>query len=410
MKRMVVFALVLNAALLGVIVHQLVAIASSGPEATQNGDTNGDGGRDISDAVYLLQWLFSNGEPPVAIAQTGDHDFLVDEADDELRNDLRALRAEMEDLQAETTASFAEAGAQRSALGHELAHIVQQRSGIGNLAMHQTDLSGVGLAYRDLKEANFEESILENADLRGAELSGANLRGVNLRGANLRQATLIELMIVVAAVGDDAQLVEEERVIVACDLGDSDCTGADFVSADLAGVNLSGADLSQADLRLANLMDADLTGADLTGADLRGSVTDVNGDGAPDLILGGSESEGIGVDIRVGGADCTGIIILDGGGNGCLQGVGGDLNGDGTVDVYTIDVAEARAAIAAAQTEPAAPAGEGGEGGDRAVGEDRLAEECVDGVVGLEDVMTVLMGELSEMSSWTIQRWHIENF
>jgi len=42
MKRIVVFALVLNAALLGVIAHQLVAIAGGGPVATQNGDTNGE--------------------------------------------------------------------------------------------------------------------------------------------------------------------------------------------------------------------------------------------------------------------------------------------------------------------------------------------------------------------------------
>ncbi|MBI4606320.1 MAG: putative metal-binding motif-containing protein [Planctomycetes bacterium] len=31
-----------------------------------NGDTNGDGGRDISDAVYLLSWLFGGGPEPVA--------------------------------------------------------------------------------------------------------------------------------------------------------------------------------------------------------------------------------------------------------------------------------------------------------------------------------------------------------
>ena len=50
MKRIVVFALVLNAALLGVIAHQLVAIAGGGAVATQNGDTNGDGARDRGDA------------------------------------------------------------------------------------------------------------------------------------------------------------------------------------------------------------------------------------------------------------------------------------------------------------------------------------------------------------------------
>ena len=74
MKRIVVFALVLNAALLGVIAHQLVAIAGGGAVATQNGDTNGDGSRDITDAVYLLSWLFQGGAEPVAFAQQGGND------------------------------------------------------------------------------------------------------------------------------------------------------------------------------------------------------------------------------------------------------------------------------------------------------------------------------------------------
>ena len=74
MKRIVVFALVLNAALLGVIAHQLVAIACGGAVATQNGDTNGDGARDITDAVYLLSWLFPGGAEPVAFAQQGGND------------------------------------------------------------------------------------------------------------------------------------------------------------------------------------------------------------------------------------------------------------------------------------------------------------------------------------------------
>ena len=72
MKRIVVFALVLNAALLGVIAHQLVAVAGGGAVVTENGDTNGDGGRDIGDAIYLLQWLFVGGEEPVEIVCPAD--------------------------------------------------------------------------------------------------------------------------------------------------------------------------------------------------------------------------------------------------------------------------------------------------------------------------------------------------
>lgn len=43
--------------------------ATAGPVATENGDCNGDSVRDISDIVYLAQWLFDGGPEPVAIAQ-----------------------------------------------------------------------------------------------------------------------------------------------------------------------------------------------------------------------------------------------------------------------------------------------------------------------------------------------------
>jgi hypothetical protein len=35
------------------------------PSASENGDTNGDGTRDLSDAVCLLHWLFQSGPEPV---------------------------------------------------------------------------------------------------------------------------------------------------------------------------------------------------------------------------------------------------------------------------------------------------------------------------------------------------------
>jgi hypothetical protein len=34
----------------------------------RNGDTNGDGQRDISDAIYLLSWLFNDGPAPVPLS------------------------------------------------------------------------------------------------------------------------------------------------------------------------------------------------------------------------------------------------------------------------------------------------------------------------------------------------------
>jgi hypothetical protein len=151
-------------------------------------------------------------------------------------------------------------------------------------------------------------------------------------------------------------------------------------------VDLSRANLAGADLRVSNLMGADLAGADLTDADLRGSVVDVNGDGAPDLILGSSETS---VEIRVGEDDCTGIVILTGSGD-CIRGGGADINGDGTVDVYAVDLAEAREAIAAAQAEPAEAGGEGAGRGEGPV-RDRL-DVCRDGEVDIRDVAGAVAG------------------
>ena len=81
MKRMILFALFLNAALLGVIALQLVALAGGdeGPVASVNGDTNGDGTRDVSDAIHLLSWLFTGGVEPVPVACAQDAPALTTE-------------------------------------------------------------------------------------------------------------------------------------------------------------------------------------------------------------------------------------------------------------------------------------------------------------------------------------------
>jgi hypothetical protein len=73
MKKLLVLALAWNGALLSVWLWQgLFVSAAAGPgAATQNGDVNGDGTKDLSDAIYLLRFLFTGGPPPVAIAQEG---------------------------------------------------------------------------------------------------------------------------------------------------------------------------------------------------------------------------------------------------------------------------------------------------------------------------------------------------
>lgn len=61
MKCIVVFVLVFNVVLLGVIVYQLVVFVGGGDVVRQNGDSNGDGGWDIIDVVYLFSWFFQGG-------------------------------------------------------------------------------------------------------------------------------------------------------------------------------------------------------------------------------------------------------------------------------------------------------------------------------------------------------------
>lgn len=53
----------------GEISSTLASVRGGGGAAKQNGDTNGDGSLDLSDAVYLLTFLFNGGRPPAALAQ-----------------------------------------------------------------------------------------------------------------------------------------------------------------------------------------------------------------------------------------------------------------------------------------------------------------------------------------------------
>lgn len=71
-KKLIAAGLFLNVALLAGRFWQELPMASGGttPAAFENGDVNGDGLIDISDAVYLLIHMFSDGPAPVAVAQS----------------------------------------------------------------------------------------------------------------------------------------------------------------------------------------------------------------------------------------------------------------------------------------------------------------------------------------------------
>lgn len=70
MKKILAVSLVLNAALAACLCWKEVTAhaAGGGGVPVGNGDVNGDGDYDVSDAVYYLSWRFLGGPAPVPIA------------------------------------------------------------------------------------------------------------------------------------------------------------------------------------------------------------------------------------------------------------------------------------------------------------------------------------------------------
>src|SRR2546421_9880 len=114
----------------------------------------------------------------------------------------------------------------------------------------ERDLSGIGLADRNLTGFHLRGKEFNDADLHGsrldrAVLANASLQRADLHGASLRSADL-----------ENAQL-----------------QGAQLVGADLRGANLRGANLFGSSLEKAQLEGADLFGANLRAADLAQAST-----------------------------------------------------------------------------------------------------------------------------------------
>ena len=63
----VVLVTVINVVSLVVLVGPITSTAGP-PEASENGDVNGDQAINIADMIYLVDFLFRGGPPPVAIA------------------------------------------------------------------------------------------------------------------------------------------------------------------------------------------------------------------------------------------------------------------------------------------------------------------------------------------------------
>ena len=87
MKRLLAFVLVLSLCLFALSVTSPLVFggAADGPAVElRNGDANGDGVRELSDAIYLLQWLYRGGEEPVAIVCPADQGDRVAELEAQL--------------------------------------------------------------------------------------------------------------------------------------------------------------------------------------------------------------------------------------------------------------------------------------------------------------------------------------
>lgn len=83
MKKIVVILLVVNTLLIGDRLWNAFeeAIAAEAPNKIQNGDFNGDGSRNISDAIGYLRFLFQDGPEPVEIVNS-EIDDLADRLND----------------------------------------------------------------------------------------------------------------------------------------------------------------------------------------------------------------------------------------------------------------------------------------------------------------------------------------
>ena len=191
MKRLIAFALLLNASLLVLAVHQLVAIAGEEPEAELNGDTNGDGERDISDATYYLRWLFQGGPEPVAFADGPDHSAELAE----LRASIAALRTEVEvassDAAAAITSNAAAIAEGSEAITSIAVALEDSAAAIGNNAAAIADLAanpagGLGAEQAEmLGHMSIEQLPTDDAGntAKTIRFSGVNVQVVNGTGS-----------------------------------------------------------------------------------------------------------------------------------------------------------------------------------------------------------------------------------
>ena len=161
MKRLIAFALLLNASLLVLAVHELVAIAGEKAVPSQNGDTNGDGERDIGDAIYYLRWLFQGGPEPVALA--GGPDFSSEIRD--LRSQIAVLRSDVDAgavlIDSNRTAIEDLAADPGGGLSEEQAEI------LGHISMEQLPMDDEGNTVKTIRFSGVNVQVVNGTGVTG---------------------------------------------------------------------------------------------------------------------------------------------------------------------------------------------------------------------------------------------------
>jgi uncharacterized protein YjbI with pentapeptide repeats len=153
------------------------------------------------------------------------------------------------------------------------------------------NLSGMGLAGRDLSRADFHGTNLRDATMARASLWRADLRDARLTDVNLFMANLFQ----VKAAGADFRGAHLRSAV----LSGADCRGCHFdMWTDLTHAKLYSAVFKSSKMRATDFSNADLTGANFDGADLR--KAELNG-----AVLDGTSLRGT----RLNGAELMAAFI-----------------------------------------------------------------------------------------------------
>jgi hypothetical protein len=131
------------------------------------------------------------------------------------------------------------------------------------------EVTGLILTNRDLRGADFRETLFAKGDLRGANLKGANLWGARIFAGNLSAFELSKGERCV-----ETTQLSENGLACFTNLQGADLRGAELQGANLVFARLEGADSLSVRLHGGNLFGARLQGADLRYAQLQGWCQD----------------------------------------------------------------------------------------------------------------------------------------